>query len=263
MRREGMRQIAIIGVFAVLTQTGCSGFTSHRVKYQPFVKQKIPSTDQAVSMSGSYGEAKALFEKAQLPHNNPRQKYELTLEGIGKLTDQLGSDDYVLIGEVRGGGSSRASQTTLAKAMCKKAAKKGGNVVMIFKQEIVEQAYSYTTPGFSITNINANVYGNTVYGQANTTHIPGQTYSGIHHKPVASGLVFRHVPGVGAERKRLLQADDKHLSKAVPALERLAGNKKLSWEEALRQWQRIISDAVEATTLLSESIIQTKALMNK
>ena len=226
---------------ALLSQ-GCA---SHRVKYEPFVKSRIPATERAVSVPGSFDEAKALFEKAKLPHNSPRQKYELALEGMDKLTDQLGSDDYVLIGEVFGGGNARANQGTLAKALCRKAARKGGDVVMIVKRTTVEQAYSYTTPGFSTTNASARIYGNYAYGTSNTTHILGRTYSGIMYKPRANGLVFKHVPGVDAERRHLLLADDESLSTALGAVERLTNNKKLSWEEAMRQWRQIVKNAVE------------------
>ncbi len=81
----GIACVVLIGM-----QVGCAG---HNVKYVPFIKQKIAPSERAMPMSGTFDQAKELFEQAQLPHNTPRQKYELILEGLGKLTGQLGSPD--------------------------------------------------------------------------------------------------------------------------------------------------------------------------
>jgi hypothetical protein len=198
-------------------------------------------------MSGSFDEAKAFFEKCQLPHNSSRQKYELMLEGLGKLTGQLGSADYVLIGEVFGGGSARANQETLTRALCEKAAQNGGDVVMILRRETVEQPYAFSTPGYSTTNANVSAYGYgnyaTAYGTSHTTYTPGQTFAGVMYKPQANGLVFKHVPGVDAERRKLLEVDDESLGKAIAAWEEIAANTKLSWDEARSRWLAILDDA--------------------
>jgi hypothetical protein len=229
-------------------QVGCAG---HDVKYVAFVKQRMTPTDHAVSISGTFDEAKTYFEKAQLPHNTPRQKYELMLEGLENLTAQLGSHDYVLIGEVFGGGNAWASQETLTQAFCTKAARRGGDVVMIFRRATVEQPYVYTTPGYSTTNANVSAYGYgnyaTAYGTSHTMYTPGQTYAGVRYKPQANGLVFKHVPGADAERQRLLSADDESLAKAIRALEELGNNSKVSWEEARSRCRSIVQAATGQT----------------
>jgi hypothetical protein len=200
-------------------------------------------------MSGGFDEAKAYFEKAQLPHNTARQKYQLMLEGLEKLTGQLGSPDYMLIGEVFGGGNAWANQQTLTQAFCEKAARNGGDVVMIFRQAIIKQPYVYTTPGYSTTNASASAYGYgnyaTAYGTSQTTYTPSRTYSGVMYKPQANGLVFKHVLGVDADRRRLLQADDESLAKAVAALEALGGETNLTWEQARTRWLKIVQEATE------------------
>lgn len=173
------------------------------------------------------------------------------LEGFGKLTAQLGSPDYVLIGEVFGGGNAWANQETLAQAFCKKAARKGGDVVMIFRRATVEQSYAYTTPGHSTTNANVSAYGYgnyaAAYGTSHTTYTPGQTYAGVMYKPQANGLVFKHVPRVDGERRKLLSADDESLAKAIAALEELGDNTKLSWEEARSRRRSLIQAAIGQT----------------
>lgn len=227
-------------------QVGCAG---HSVRYQPFIKQQIPPTEHAVAISGSSDEARPYFEKAQLAHNTPRQTYELMLEGLERLTGQLGSPDYVLIGEVFGGGNAWANQQTLAEALCEKAARKGGDVVMILSQATVEQPFVYTTPGYSTTNASATAYGYgnyaTAYGTSQTTYTPSRTYAGVMYKPQANGLVFKHVPGLGADRKRLLQADDESLAKAMAALQALGNDTRLSWQVARRRWRQIVQEATE------------------
>lgn len=227
-------------------QVGCAG---HSVKYQPVFIRRIPPTEHAVSLSGSFEEAKGYFEKAQLPHNSPREKYELALEGLRALTNQLGSPDYVLIGEVFGGGNAWANQQTLTEALCRKAAQNGGDAVMIFRRGTIERPYVYTTPGYSTTNSNVSAYGYgnyaTAYGSSYTTYTPGRTYSGVFHKPTANGLVFKYLPGIDAERHRLLRADDESLENAMAEIEALGNNKKLTWDEAIARWREIVQKADE------------------
>ncbi len=229
-----LAKLITISVLWILS--GCAG---HNVKYIAFVKNKFPPADRAISTSGSYEEAKIFFERALLPHNTTRRKCELRFRALRCLTDQLGSEDYILIGEVFGGGNAYANQATLTKVFCEKAAKNGGNVVMIFRRSTVQQPYSYTLPGYSITNTNASVYnhGNyaTGYGSSQTTYTPSQTYSGVHYKPTANGLVFRHIPGAGANRKSLLELDDQSLERVLKYAEAVVQNKKLTWNEARKQ----------------------------
>jgi len=240
--------LGTVFLVALALQLGCAG---HTVKYVSFVKLRIAPTDHAVSMSGSFDEAKACFDKAQLPHNTPRQQYELQLEGLRMLTTQLGSHDYVLIGEVFGGGNAWANQETLTQELCKKAARNGGDVVMVFRQATIEQPYVYTTPGYSTTNANVSAYGYgnyaTAHGTSHTTYTPGHTYAGVMYKPQANGFVFKLVPGVDAARLKLMSADDESLAKALAALDDLSKNSKLSWDEVLSRRRAIVETATGQT----------------
>jgi len=235
---------SIACIVLVGLQVGCAG---HSVKYTSFLELKIARSERAVSILGSFDEAKERFEQAQLPHNTPRQRFELILEGLDKLTDQLGSPDYVVIGEVFGGGNAWANQETLRQELCRKAARNGGDVVMIFKRSTVEQPYSYATPGYSTTNASASAYGNgnsaTAYGTSHTTYTPSQTYSGVVYKPQANGLVFKYVQGIGAERRLLQQADDESLSSALTTMQQLGNDKNVSWEDYLARWREIVQSA--------------------
>lgn len=230
-------------------QIGCA---SHNVKFVPSIKQVISPTSHAVPLSGSIDESSLLFEKARLPHNTPRQKYELMYMGLTKLTAQLGSSDYVIIGEVYGGGNARANQTTLTNALCKKAATKGGDVVLIFKRDTLVQPYAYTTPGYSTTTATAtaNDYGNyaTAHGTSQTTYTPSQTYSGVIYKPTANGLVFKHVPGMDAVRKRLLSADDRSLAIAMTEIGQIGNNPDLTWDQAQARWEEVINGAIKSAS---------------
>lgn len=241
-----MRCPATIGVVlftVVVSQSGCAG---HSVRFSPILRCKIPPTDHATAISGNIDEAKALWEKAALPHNGIRQKYELYIQGCKTLYDQLGSDDYLLIGEVFGGGNAWSNHATLVNAFCRKAARKGGDVVLIFRRGMTHQPYSYTTPGYSTTNVNvsAHGYGNyaTGYGTSNTTYFPGQTYSGVYHKPNANGFVFKHLPGAAARREAMMSLNDNALARLDSLRRSLAQERKLSLADLLGRVDRAIAD---------------------
>lgn len=227
----------------VLSLSGCA---LHNVKYNAFSKNRIEAIDYATAVDGSFEEAKGLFEQAQLPHNTPRQRYAVQLRALQTLTSQLGSDDYVLIGEVYGGGNAYANFETLKRAFCKKAARKGGDVVMMFNYGIQERPFVYTTPGYSTTNVygSAYSYGNYAYGSATarTTYTPGQTYAGVLRFPHGNGLVFKHVPGAQSRRRDLTALSDERLEHALQELEKLGNNKKMTFEEALERSDEIIAE---------------------
>lgn len=218
---------------AVIMLSGCTG---HYLKYEPYIQCRFSPVSHAILVSGSIDEAKPLFEKAQLPHNGPRGKYELQLDALSKLTAQLGSPDYVVIGEIFGGGNAWANQTTLGNAMCDKAARQGGDVVMVFHRDTFVQPYQYTVPGSSTTNATVSAYGNrnyaTAYGTSYTTYTPSQTYSGVFYKPVANALVFKHVPGIDVERRAIKELADDQLARVMQETEVICKDKKLTWEEA-------------------------------
>lgn len=232
----------LVGCVAFAASGGCAG---HNVKYTPYIHCKIPPNEHATAVSGNIEEARPFFERATLPHNGPREKYQVMLDGLGKLTDQLGSPDYVVIGEVFGGGNAWANQATLTEAFCRKAARQGGDVVMIFRRDTFVQPYQYTVPGQSTTNASATAYGNanyaTAYGTSHTTYTPSQTYSGVFHKPIANGLVFKHVPGVDAERRAMSKLEDGVLGKAIQELEELGRNKKITWAEARARVKQLVA----------------------
>lgn len=222
-----------------------SGCTLHNIKYQAFAKNPIEPTELATAVDGNFEEAKALFEQAKLPHNTARQRLQIQLRALKTLTSQLGSDEYVLIGEVYGGGNARASLETLKQAFCKKAARKGGDVVMMFNYGIQERPFVYTTPGYSTTNVygSAYSYGNYAYGSAtgHTTYNPGQTYAGVLSFPYGNGLVFKHVPGAERRRRALMALSDEALENALEKLEEIGNNRKITFEEALQRCDEIIA----------------------
>ncbi len=158
----------------------------------------------------------------------------------------------MLIGEVFGGGNAWANQETLKQALCEKAARNGGDVVMIIRRITLQQPYSFTTPGYSTTNANASAYGYgnyaTAYGTSHTTYTPSQTYTGVMYKPQANGLVFKYIQGVDVERRHLLQADDESLTSALAALKQLESDKQLSWEELRVRWRAIVQSATGGTS---------------
>jgi hypothetical protein len=201
-------------------------------------------------MAADISLARTLWEKADLPHNTVRQRHELLRQGMVYLCDLLGSPDYLPIGEVHGGGDARADMATLREALCEKAAKKGGDVVMVFDEGVQERPYVYTTPGYARTHVYGSTYRTRhfTYGSRTgyTTYYPGQTYTGVHRYPYASGLVFKYVPGFARRREALDALSDAQLAWALGELDILADDDSVSLQEALQWYDAILAEAQAA-----------------
>ncbi len=244
MKKYPILIIAVGGIFCI---SGCS---PHHVKYTSFVKNEIEPTTRATVVNGTFEEAKALFEKSSLPHYSPREKYELRNRGLSKLTQQLGGEDYILIGEVYGNGNARATLETLKAAFCKRAAKEGGDVVMVFRTGIEKRPFVYTTPGYATTNVNGSAYrsGNYAYGNATgyTTYHPGQTYTGTLYFPYGNGLVFKYVPGAGERRRVIAKLDDVSFARVIHVFETF-NDKSLTLKQAFERIDQVINRRIPET----------------
>lgn len=238
----------LVGGATLLCASGC---TLHNVKYNAFCKNQIAPTERATMVHGSIDEAKAILEQGQLPHNTVRERFELERQAGRALCTQLGSPDYIVIGEVYGGGNARASIGTLEEAFCKRAAREGADVVMIFNSGVEERPFTYSTPGYAHTNVYSSACrsGNYAYGNATayTTYTPGQTYSGVLRLPHANGLLFKHVPGIEEKRNGLARLDDAALERALAELERMRTDKNLTFARVLERWDELI-EAAEPTS---------------
>ena len=227
----------------LLLLAGCAG---HSVKFAPILRCKISPTNHATAINGTIDEARALWAKAKLPHVGIREKYDISYRALDTLNEQLGSDEYILIGEVYGGGNARANQATLTEALCRRAAKKGGDVVLVFRRGTTEQQYHYTTPSSSTTSFNASAYDYgdyaTVDGTSYTTYYPGQTYSGVFYKPYANGLVLKHDPGVADRRNAIMRLSDSALARLYSLQETLAQERRITLQDFLAR----IDEAIEA-----------------
>jgi hypothetical protein len=222
---------------------GCA----HDVRFNAFVKTQVEPVQSASAVPGSVEEAKALFDQAKLPHINTRNRYEIERRANQALRAQLGSQDYVLLGEVYGRGDARTNLETLKVALSEKAAAKGGNAVLLFQQGVEERQYAYSTPGYARTNVygSAQRIGNYAYGRAtaNTTYTPGQTFAGTMYFPHANGLVFRHVAGVEQRRIRGDGLKDAELERVLNGLDALWQDEKLSLAQVLERWDELLDDA--------------------
>ncbi|MCK6455809.1 MAG: hypothetical protein L6Q92_04690 [Phycisphaerae bacterium] len=231
-------------VVALLCVSGCA---LHNVRYNEFVKARIEPVPSANALLGSVDEAKALLDQAKLPHNGMRDRYNMERRAGQTLLAQLGSQDYVLLGEMYGGGNAYSNLETLKAAFCERAAAKGGDVVLVFRQDVQQRQFVYTTPGYSTTNVQGSAYrtGNYAYGSAtaNSTYTPGQTYVGTMGFPIANGLVFKYVPGVEARRARMDALPDAQLESAVKELEGLWTDDKRTLADVLKRWDEILEQA--------------------
>jgi hypothetical protein len=232
-----------------LTIPWVSGCVLHNVKYTAFIKNNFQPSDHAMAVTGSIDQAKALTEQARLPHNSARQRFELEREAGRVLRAQLGSQDYVAIGEVYGCGNAYSNLETLKSALCKKAAAKGGDVVLVFNAGLAERPFAYSTPGYATTDVYGSTYrvGNYAYGNATayTTFSPGQTYYGVMRFPHANALVLKYVPGIEGRREAAAALGDTGLEWILGELEKLRTDKSLSFEECLERWDEMIAEARE------------------
>jgi hypothetical protein len=152
-----------------------------------------------------------LTQKLSLPHLSDSEKAEVAEEIRHTLTRQLGNDDYCVVGEMTARGTAKLSLDDLKQKMAKKAAARGGDIILVYNEGIEERPFVYTVPGSSTTTYNgsANAYrcGNSVYatgqGTAYTTYTPPQTYSGVLHLPYAQAIALAYCPGFDEYSQRI------------------------------------------------------------
>jgi len=237
-----LRTAAATGALVTLL-AGCA----HQVQFQPLGAIEFSAVDHANAVLGEkWEESKALYEQAQLPHHSFREKYDLECQAGKLLRTPLGSEDYIMIGQINGGGTARASIDSLRQAMCERAAEKGGHAVLILNEGISEQPYTVVMPGQSTTHAYANAYavGRSAYayGTSHTTHSPGYAVSGVMYKPYAGGLVFRHVPGLAQLRARMSALSDDKL-KPIDSWVKGRVNDKRTFENVFSEWQGLVAQA--------------------
>jgi hypothetical protein len=234
----------IVAGLLLFTVCGCA---ATQIKYTAINKNRITSTDHAVIVEGRFDVAKSFFEQAQLPHNLGRTRIELIRQGVRALTTQLGSNDYVLIGEVVGGGNAYSNIEKLKIDLSSRAAREGGDVVLLINAGVQQRPFVYTTPGYAVTNSYSSAYvqGNTAYGTgtAYTTYTPGQTYAGVMSFPYADGLVFKYVPGIEHRWKMIMSLPDGKLQYVVEKLAPLSQDKSITFNEEKLRVDEILADA--------------------
>jgi len=252
------KQTMIIGI-AAFTASLSSGCASHRIKYTPAVRADITPRETATAVDGSLGRFVGLLQESQLPHQTPKGKYALILEATRELTSQLGSNEYSIIGEIIGSGYAGSTHGTLRKAMTKRAAKEGGDVLLVYNSSTESRPWAITTPGYTTTHVQGSSYGNlngsahrignSVYadatyrgsygGTATTTHIPGQTFYGTMHLPHAAGIVLRHSPDTGF-REAMMSLPDADFERIYAEFVATLGNPRATTKEAIdRAWLEI------------------------
>lgn len=219
----------------------------YSVKYTPIVRAQIEPRPMATSVDGSFEEAKKLLDQAELPHNSVRARWELQRKATTLIRDQLGSDDYLIIGQVFGEGDDTTTAESVKQEMCKRAAQEGGDVVFVIETGAQSMPFAYSTPSYSTTHVSGSAYGygNYAYGTATarTTHSPGTTFDGVVYYPHASGFVLRHLPGMAAREAAIAALPDAGLGWAVTEIERLIQDRSITFEACLRQIDHVIKEA--------------------
>jgi len=224
-------------IFILLVIIFLAGCGHARVNYTPFLKVKLSPTDNVTLLDGKLEDVPDIFKKSSLPHLTAREKYNLAMEGVRKLTAQLGSDNYIMIGEVIGKGNAYANVEYVKAKVSKKAQSKGGHVVMIYNSGVVPENHTYTTLGYSTTNVYGSVYGGpgyaTGYATGTTTYTPPQTHTETFYFPFVQGLVFRYVPGSIESRKDVEALSDTSFEKYMDFANDMLQNPEITYDDAI------------------------------
>src|SRR5204862_345789 len=76
-----------------------------------------------------------LLQESRLPHNTYRSRHDLVRASEHAALTPLGSEDYMLIGELSGHGNRQSTFDTLIRAMNEKAAIQGGDALLVYSEE--------------------------------------------------------------------------------------------------------------------------------
>ena len=220
-----------------LLATGCA---YHFVDYEPFTKNRMPDAKYTTGIEGRIDEYVRLIERANLPHRTVRERFDLECEAFDVLAAQLGSPDYILLGEICGVGNAVATQQTLREDLCDEASDDGGDVVLFFESGYREGFYSYTMPGYAHTNLYGSAYtsGGYTIGSArgHTTYTPGVTVGGTLQFPYTRGFVFKLVPGISNLRRRMATLNDAALAQLNNELKDMAKKWWLKLDDVHEHW---------------------------
>lgn len=187
MRQLGCLGFLLIYVFLFL---GCA---DSEIKYTPIVNFPFTPTEKATIVNGTLGNSVQIYQKAFLPDKTKEEQLALVAEANQILTSQLGSNAYLMIGEINASGYSYTSLDDLKNRICERAAQQGGHVVLVYDSGVDTQQYTRTSPGYSTTNTYGTVSAGSFSANTQTVRIPGNTYSGTLSYPYISGVVFRYV----------------------------------------------------------------------
>lgn len=215
-------------VVVALLPVGCQ---RHNVSFQGVFRNSMSRRTEATYIHGTIKDALEGLNRSQLPHLSNRQKAQLAIEAYKLLTDQIGSPDYILIGGIAGAGGKRTNESSLALAMCKKAAKEGGDLIMIFGEDVEDFAYTHA---FSTTHVFGSLFGARGFSS-------GSSFSGVMHLPTARGLVFRYVRGVRVLDERLLTLSDEEIGKVVAKVREALQDRHLTIDDTMDMYGDLVA----------------------
>jgi hypothetical protein len=231
----------VLAGFLLCFSFGCEAYDVH---YVAFTKVILAPSPRASVIDGTVDLAslKRLFERMVLPSTTSRQKFELSFQLTDLYFAQIGSLDYVPIGEVFGGGNARVNFDKLDAEFCKRAAANGGDVVLVFNRQTEDHPYVSS------------------YASGNAYFVSGYAEGGVNRLPSQNGIVFKYVPGHGQLiepfRHTYQQLSDRDLDRIFTQSLSILSNDKLTFEQAEAQ----ISALRQAALASEDSTPPTNAL---
>lgn len=245
-----MKLIAAILCMSAL----CSCATTATFTRLPGLSAKSTAREGAQVLELSRAKSRRIEKIAELaarPHATDEDLIKFSEEFEDIVARAVGSDAYMVIGLISG-RTEGGSQQQMLTAMTRKAASKGGDLVLLNSLNYRGVTSKRIAPGYSTTTSSgqatADAYGSAYSagqytygsasgvadysGQSTTVTVPPREYTTTTYYGSASGLVLRYVPsfaGKSAEFKAL------PMSQKVAAMKRaeqLLGDDDLLVEDA-------------------------------
>ncbi|MFO0840018.1 MAG: hypothetical protein U1D55_16040 [Phycisphaerae bacterium] len=218
----------------------------YSIEYRPIIANSFVPRSRAAMVEGSIEAARAIAERSRMPNSLARDRFELERRAELVLGEQLGGPDYVLIGEVAGGGDDQLSLAALKSALARRAADEGGDVVLVYDSGLREDSDSAARAPAAPSRgarPTADRRGTRGISPTETAWPTAQAAAGPQpgRMPYAAGMVFRLTPGYDARRARMESLSDMALESLLTRLDQLWQSPELSYEETYSRWGQLMT----------------------
>lgn len=221
-----MRKPLVVSLLAVACALpGCHT----NVKYVPLTKWQLSPRKVCGYRDSDFDISRMMSLQAPslTAHQRVSRSYDCEREMLGDL-----GDDYYIIGAI--GAASTRGQLAAKAAACKKAARRGGDIIVWLDRQDDRKLGQVTN---TVGSGRAYAYGGSAYAFGSSTSVSQQFAIDS-----SMGLVFRYHPEVDAMREALLGLSEERLAAYLEWLEDDLIRRRISEEELWRQVYGFVQD---------------------